>query len=110
MNLPKAIENMKKQIQKEAEVEKELLVNLAVAEAQIAEKLDVEYDEDYENEVMFNNIPSMAQQVIKKQKNDTALIRDYSINLWNGSPGLKRWDYDDADPEKWASNNLFAMQ
>jgi hypothetical protein len=106
MNLPKAIENMKKKIQQEAEIERQLLNNLAIAEAQVAEaqvaeqSLDVEYDEDYDNELIFKSIPTMAQRIKTKEENETTKMRDYSINSWNGSPGLKSWGYDDANPEK----------
>jgi hypothetical protein len=45
---------------------------------------------------------TMALHATEKEENKTkpALIRDFSINTWNESPGLKRWDYDDDDPEK----------
>lgn len=57
--------------------------------------LDVEYDSDYNDE--FDDLEPMAQQEIK---NKTYEIRDYSIESWNGSPGLKIWGFDDNNPEK----------
>jgi hypothetical protein len=102
MNLPKAIKNMNQKILQEAEMEKELLKNLAVAEAIVAEDqpLDVEYDLDYDNEMVFKSIPTMDQRIKTEEENKTDQIRVYSINTWNGSPGLKSWDHDDDNPEK----------
>lgn len=67
--------------------------------AQISKKVDdVEYEEDYDNN--FNGIASMSHQTTDEIKKKPPHIRDYSIDLWNGSPGLKRWGFDDRDTER----------
>jgi hypothetical protein len=96
MNLPKAIKNMNQKILQEAEMEKELLKNLSAKD----QPLDVEYDLDYDNEMVFKSISTIDQRVKTKEENKTDQIRVYSINTWNGSPGLKSWDHDDDYPEK----------
>lgn len=75
-------------------MESKALVEHPVAEALNA-KLDVEYD--YENDE-FNGLAPMAQQDEIEKK--TPEIRDYSIESWNGSPGLKHWGFDDNNPDR----------
>lgn len=64
---------------------------------------DVEYEEDYdefESQYHFNEIPSMALKA--EPQNEGKLnykvpeIRDFSIDVWNGSPGLPYWGYNDS--------------
>lgn len=72
---------------------------------------DVEYDEEEEEENYvesfsdnhLNEIPSMAltrmPQTAGKIKFPPQEVRDFSIDLWNGSPGLKYWGYNESAPE-----------
>lgn len=65
---------------------------------------DVEYDEDYieENENKFNEIPSMALRInSSKFKYEHPEIRDFAIDLWNGSPGLKYWGYNESNHNEY---------
>lgn len=61
---------------------------------------DVEYDEDYDSD-KFNEIPLMAQTsenaTQATNKSRFASVREFSIDMWNGSPGLKHWGYDDTN-------------
>jgi hypothetical protein len=58
---------------------------------------DVEYEEDYESD-RFNEIPSMAQTFDNTTlTNITHLVREFSIDMWNGSPGMRHWGYDDSN-------------
>lgn len=57
---------------------------------------DVEYDDDFvESADFFNGIPTLDQQNTAKDE-----IRDYSIDQWNGSPGLAHWGYDKMNLER----------
>lgn len=96
MNLPKAVKNLKNQQQK-PELE-EPTEDTPVSAPMVSKRvLDVEYDEDYEEDG-FNGIESLAQQVPPEPEEPG--IRDYSLDVWNGSPGLKHWGFDDDDIEK----------
>lgn len=59
---------------------------------------DVEYEDDYDR---FNEIASMdfktEAPVEEKIIPETEEIREYAIDMWNGSPGLKMWGYNDTD-------------
>lgn len=101
MNLPKAVANMKKE--KEVEVKK--LFDHPVSAAQVAdEPIDVEYGSEYDDdEDIFNGIASMSlQHPSKSDENasDVIEVRDFSIDSWNGSPGLQRWGYDKSNPDR----------
>jgi len=65
---------------------------------------DVEYDDEDYNEVdYFKGVASMAQQQERaepKEEEKTSQLRDYSIDLWNGSPGLRHWEYNDNDENR----------
>lgn len=94
MNLPKAIRNMKKP-------EAITLDDHPISLAQTSNKVsDVEYEDDYDTEDMFNGIASMSQQTSKPAGNEALEVRDFSIDTWNGSPGLSQWGYDDKNPER----------
>jgi hypothetical protein len=70
---------------------------------------DVEYDDDYFTFEHFNGIETMSQTSDKFTKADDddiemleeklelerrkSAIREYSIDSWNGSPGLTQWGY-----------------
>ena len=85
--------------------EKDELIRIEAlhAEAIVSNKVsDVEYDEDYDNYVDDNSIheiPSMALR-IEQNKFKVPEIRDFSIDLWNGSPGLKHWGYNESSHER----------
>jgi len=60
---------------------------------------DVEYDEDYDR---YSEIPALdlkveAPEVIEDEKPMEADIREYSIDMWNGSPGLNFWGYNNSE-------------
>lgn len=104
MNLPKAVkikdeEKMKLNVTESSET---IVVDQPVSAAQISNNvLDVEYEEGAEyGEDLFNGLASMAQQHEPKEDNETNSVRDYSIDTWNGSPGLKAWGYDENRPER----------
>jgi hypothetical protein len=95
MNLPKATENAKKKKQQQPELK--ITEDLPVSSARVSVQVpDVEYEDDYE-ELPFNGIESLAQQTPPTPKDPG--VRDYSIDVWNGSPGLKHWGFDDADTD-----------
>lgn len=97
MNLPQAIKELKRDDFKS--VVDDHPVSAAQTSNKIGDVADVEYEDDYDNEHLFNGITSMAQQNPTKEdeRNNTQEVRDYSINSWNGSPGLTRWGYDDTN-------------
>ncbi|CAG9807146.1 unnamed protein product [Chironomus riparius] len=72
----------------------------SLASAMVSESVsDVEYDEDYDR---FNEIPAMdlkveEPEVIEDEKPVKDDIREYAIDMWNGSPGLKAWGYNNSD-------------
>lgn len=61
---------------------------------------DVEYDDDFQDEEeyedKFNEIPTMALKQ-SKHKYEHPDIREFSIDVWNGSPGLKYWGYNESN-------------
>lgn len=61
---------------------------------------DVEYDDDFEQEFYedrFDEIPSMAFiNDEPKFKYEHPEIREFAIDVWNGSPGLKYWGYNES--------------
>lgn len=62
---------------------------------------DVEYDDDFEEEEYedkFNEIPTMALKAEQSNyKYEHPEIREFAIDVWNGSPGLKYWGYNDSN-------------
>lgn len=68
---------------------------------------DVEYDDDYFTFENFNGLETMAQTLEKAEKPDDIeeldrrkdSLREYSIDSWNGSPGMKQWGYDSRETE-----------
>lgn len=95
MNLPQAIKEMKKE---DFKIVDDYPVSAALTSNRVEDVADVEYEDDYDNEHLFNGITSMAQQnPTAEDENKTQKVRDYSINSWNGSPGLTRWGYDDTN-------------
>lgn len=100
MNLPAAIVNMKKSV----EADRRKVEDLPESSAQVSNKVvDVEYETEYDE--MFDGISSMAHQSSEEEepeddKTKKVQARDYSIDLWNGSPGLGRWGYDDNNQER----------
>lgn len=100
MNLPRAIEIMNN----ESEAKLEALANLPVSAARISNDVpDVEYETDYDDNEshMFEAIESLAlQQQPQVEALKASKVREYSIDKWNGSPGLKRWGYIDTDADK----------
>lgn len=93
MNLPKAAEKAAQKLQSELKSAEDLPVSSAQVSDQV---LDVEYEDDYE--VSFNGIESLAQKTPPPPEKSG--MGDYSIDTWNGSPGLHYWGYEDATPEK----------
>lgn len=98
MNLPKAITNMKEMMEPDVAAFDDHPVSAALVSKKV---LDVEYEDDYEGENLFNGIASLAlQNPVEEKKDEVAEVRDYSIDSWNGSPGLKHWGYDGDDPAR----------
>lgn len=95
MNLPKAVENLKKKQEKSKMEQAEAPVSAPMVSKRF---LDVEYEDDYEEDDGFNGIESLAQQTQPEPENPG--IRDFSLDVWNGSPGLKHWGFDDRNTEK----------
>ncbi|CRK92365.1 CLUMA_CG005909, isoform A [Clunio marinus] len=93
MNLPEAVKNVNEIMEEEIE-------DTPVSLAQVSTNThDVEY-EDYDETDMFNGIQSLSQiDQNKIVENGTPKLRDYSIDLWNGSPGMKHWGYDEKNLE-----------
>lgn len=66
---------------------------------------DVEYDEDYDryNEIasydLKTEIPTIENSTSKTNKSEPVKeeIREYAIDVWNGSPGLKAWGYNNSE-------------
>ena len=113
MNLPKAIEIMKKKELEEAkqnhvELPEELPVDLPedvpISLPQVSDLvMDVEYEDDYvSNDLPFAAASTMVEThvTLNENKNKIQEVRDYSINLWNGSPGLSQWGYDEKYKEQ----------
>lgn len=100
MNLPRGVEIINSKIR--PPVEPQILPDHPVSLARISNKIeDVEYDSDYEeDENMFNGIESLDHHEEEKPNVEHRKIRDYSIDLWNGSPGLKHWGYSDTNSDR----------
>lgn len=100
MNLPRAIEIMNN----ENEAKLEALANLPVSAARISDDVpDVEYETDYDDNEShaFEAIESLAlQQQPEVEELTASKVRVYSIDKWNGSPGLKQWGYIDTSADK----------
>jgi tRNA(Glu) U13 pseudouridine synthase TruD len=111
MNLPDSIERMKTEEKKSSELiklEEESNEKLKHLSNEIShEELDVEYDEMYDDDYLYssNEIESMSQVLEESKVDENALelerrrnsVREYSIDTWNGSPGLPQWGYDNRD-------------
>lgn len=103
MNLPKAIEIMKKKELEEAKVNivtlsEETGADQPMSSPQVSIKVhDVEYEEDYETDMAFgaSEVEETHHASLKQEEEPTMEVRDYSINSWNGSPGLVQWGYDE---------------
>lgn len=91
----------------------ELIRNLEVTSssttttAKTSRVSDVEYDEEFEETIkddLFNEIPSMAlkaaPQTARKLHYEVPEVRDFSIDVWNGSPGLKYWGYNESNHDE----------
>lgn len=67
--------------------------------------LDVEYDDDYDNAEHHQKQTELSKIKVEQDKTATQKhsfsppMRDYSINTWNGSPGLHFWGYDDSSTD-----------
>jgi hypothetical protein len=75
--------------------------------ASLTKVKDVEYEEEYDSD-KFNEIPLMAQTVesttaAAANKSNFTKIREFSIDMWNGSPGLKHWGYDESNHTRYGS-------
>lgn len=97
--------------QKQAELKLEVIsTSTAASSEKISRVSDVEYDEDFDETIidtsqdLFNEIPSMAlkavPQTTKKLKFVVPEVRDFSIDVWNGSPGLNYWGYNESNHDE----------
>lgn len=61
---------------------------------------DVEYNDDFVEEELedrFKEIPTMAlKNELHEEKYKHPEIREFAIDVWNGSPGLKYWGYNES--------------
>lgn len=107
MNLPDAIVRMKAEEEKSADLvkieEKSSEKLHHISNELVHEELDVEYEEFYDEYAYNSNeIESMSQVLEPPKVDENQLeldrrhnsVRDYSIDYWNGSPGLPQWGYD----------------
>lgn len=106
LNLPESVANLKRQKEKQLKEQENINkhINEPIEELPISlalTNIDVEYEDDYvqEDENMFNGIASMSHQTALIKPTDAEPIRDFSIDNWNGSPGLKNWGYNEDNPE-----------
>lgn len=112
MMLPKGVKkfNNEKEIREQAIRDssphfQKLIQSTTTEQALISKRVtDVEYDEDYEETIddiavedHFDEIPSKAL-IFEPQTTfyKAPEVRDYSIDVWNGSPGLQYWGYNNA--------------
>jgi hypothetical protein len=76
--------------------DKEEMSNVEASPMVSSKTSDVEYDVDYDN---FNEIQSLnlktekPEQTTPKPRFEDEDFREYSIETWNGSPGLNVWGY-----------------
>lgn len=67
--------------------------------------LDVEYEDDYDvveyhqKKTEFAKLKVEQDKIVSQKHSFIPKMRDYSINTWNGSPGLHFWGYDDLSKE-----------
>lgn len=113
MILPEGVEKLKNE--KESKANEKSENKIAEAKREIDpiettsivsnEASDVEYEEDYENDDKidddrFDDFQPMAlkrnEQPLKYKQSE---MRDFSIDLWNGSPGLSDWGYNESNHE-----------
>jgi hypothetical protein len=87
MHLPESIEHLKKRLENEGI--QEIVRELSTTTTQSSKINDVEYDEDYEETSETPSEIPEPPQVAKKELN---LPRQYSIDLWNGSPYMPHFE------------------
>ena len=67
--------------------------------------LDVEYEDDYDvveyhqKKTEFAKLKLEQDKIVSQKHSFNPVLRDYSIDTWNGSPGLHSWGYDDLSTE-----------
>lgn len=67
--------------------------------------LDVEYEDDYDvveyhqKKSEFAKLKEEQDRIVSQMHSFSPVLRDYSIDTWNGSPGLQSWGYDDLATE-----------
>lgn len=97
--------------QKQTELIRNLeVISSTMSPEKTSQVSDVVYDEDFDETIidkshdLFNEIPSMAlktvPQTTTKLKYEVPEVRDFSIDVWNGSPGLKYWGYNDSNHDE----------
>lgn len=112
MMLPEGIEliNQKKQQEKEhnekiekaqkltSSTEKTVVEDIQTAPLISENVPDVEYEEDYDR---YNEITALDFKTEKpvevEKKPFPKEIREYAIDMWNGTPGLKMWGYNNTN-------------
>lgn len=100
-------QNLKNNFQKQPELNLEVISTSTEKTKRVS---DVVYDEDFDETIidtsqdLFNEIPSMAlkavPQTASKLKYIVPEVRDFSIDVWNGSPGLKYWGYNESNHDE----------
>ncbi|XP_055588278.1 scavenger receptor class B member 1 [Uranotaenia lowii] len=108
INLPKSVQNQRKQkVVSKGISEHDVLHSADDYDSQ----LNGEDDDDDEDDYGFD-AESIAELVVEKEREEREdPIRTYSIDLWNGSPGLAHWgyvgkDHWDADRKNTPCNTL----
>jgi hypothetical protein len=84
LHLPKAVETIN---QREKD---DLNFDDSPEDATIENLSDVQYEDGFDL-----NLSHEINLTSSKQPKEAIKIRDFSIDLWNGSPGLKQWGYDE---------------
>lgn len=63
--------------------------------------LDVEYEDNYDvveyhqKKSEFAKLKAEQDRIVSQMHSFSPVEREYSIDSWNGSPGLQSWGYDD---------------
>lgn len=115
MHLPSAVKRMRSEAEDKRRLSKiqENVKTAALRQSEVTSSStvhDVEYDDDYFTFENFNGIETMAQTLAEAVKPDDIepieelerrkhSLREYSIDSWNGSPGMKQWGFDSRNTE-----------
>lgn len=97
MNLPDKVQNKVPKVEPTKPIEEPATAAL--------KNLDVEYDDEYDvveyhqKKSELVKLKEEQDRIVSQKHSFSPELRDYSIDTWNGSPGLRAWGYEDLATE-----------